>query len=134
MKATEQYFPVVLFIMLKMFEAIRSFLPLHSHVTNQVTSPAATLNLGRLTLRHFVGVFSVMTKAAADCTKENVPSEHQIGSQMETKGNTSIETKVADAEKKQLEAKVQAKFDLVPAFRSREWPIAAREWIERERK
>ena len=121
-------------ITLSMFN---KFSPIHLHVTNQGTSPAATVDFRASTenLRKFqlVDFFSFMTKAA-DCTKENVPSEHQIGSQMETKENTSIETKVADAEKEQLEAKVQAKVDLVPAFRSREWPIVAREWIERERK
>ena len=121
----------------KVLEVSRSILPLHSHVTNQVTSPAATLDLSasleKLRKLQLVDVFSFMTQAR-DCTKENVPSEHQIGSQIETKGNTSVETKVTDAEKGQLEAKVELKIDFVPAFRSREWPMVAREWIERERK
>ena len=121
----------------KVLEVSRSILPLHSHVTNQVTSPAATLDLSaspeKMHKLQLVDVFSFMTQAR-DCTKENVPSEHQIGSQIETKGNTLIETKVTDAEKEQLEAKVELKIDFVPAFRSREWPMVAREWIERERK
>ena len=112
--------------------------PLHLHVKNQVTSPAATLGLGDTTFREtlpelLVDIFSFWIKAA-DFLEENVPSEHQIGSQMETKGNTSIETKVTHAQKEQLEAKVHAKVDLVPAFRSREWPMVAQEWIKRERK
>ena len=122
----------------KMLE-ILSILPLHSHMKNQVTSPAATLDLGKPTFspenlpKLLVDVFNFMTKPA-DCTKENVPSENQTGSQMEAKENTSIETKITDAEKEQLEAKIEAKFDFVPAFGSREWPMVAREWIKRERK
>ena len=118
----------------KVLEVIRSILPVHWHITNQVTSPAATLDLGRWLSfpENLPKIFRFITEAA-DFTKENVPSEHHIGSQMETKGNTSIDTKVTDAEKEQLEAKVQAKIDFVPAFRSRGWPMAAREWIERER-
>ena len=119
----------------KELEVIRSILPLHWHITNQVTSPAATLDLGRWLSfpENLPKIFRFITEAT-DFTKENVPSEHQIGLQMETKGNTSIETKVTDAKKEQLKAKVQAKIDFVPAFRSRGWPMVAREWIERERK
>ena len=116
---------------LKMFEVIRSIFPIHSQITNQMTSAAATLDIGRLAQcpELLMDKFSFMTKAA-NCTKENVPSEKQIGSQMEAKGNTSIKTKATDAKKEQLEAT----FDFVPAFRSREWPMVAQEWIKRERK
>ena len=113
--------------------------PLDWYVKNQVTSPAATVNLfHRPTCRiskFMEHVFSSVKPKAADSTKENTPSEDQIGSQMEpAKRNTSIETEVTDAEKEQLKAKVQGKVDLVPAFRSREWPMVAQEWIKRERK
>ena len=126
-------------VLQKLLEFSLSIVPLHWHVKNQVTSPAATLGLGGMTLRKtlpelLVDIFSFVIKAAAFSVEENVPSEHQIGSQMETKGNTLIETKVTHAEKEQLEAKVEAKFDLVPSFRSQEWPMVAQEWIKRERK
>ena len=119
----------------KVLEVSRFILPHHSHITNQVTSPAATIDLrGRLNFHEYLSkIFRFITKPE-DFIKENVPSEHQIGSQIETKGNTSIEAKVTDAEKEQLEAKVELKIDFVPAFRSREWPMVAREWIKRERK
>ena len=122
----------------KMSEVSSTF-PLDWYVKNQVPSPAATVNLfykPTFRISEFMEhVFSSVMPKAADSTKENMPSEDQIGSQMEpAKGNTSIETKITDAEKEQLEAKVWVKCDFVPAFRSREWPKVAREWIERERK
>ena len=113
---------------------VLSIAPFHSHVKNQVTSPAVTLGLGRLTFPENLPKLLRFITKVLDLTEENVPSEHQFGSQIETKGNTSIEAKVTDAEKENLEAKVELKIDFVPAFRSREWPMVAREWIERERK
>ena len=112
--------------------------PFDWYVKNQVTSPAATVNLfHRPTFRisKFMKHVFGSLKPTADSTKENTPSEDQIGSQMEpAKRNTSIETEVTDAEKEQLKVKVQVKVDFVPAFRSREWPMVAQEWIKRERK